>query len=83
MIKENQILVNEEKNKDSELDKYLVQKPNRTTLGIPLPLHLYNFGNTDFEMTFEEWAANHEKKYKQKSRPMSFTETKEGSTTGF
>ncbi len=64
MIKENQILIDDEKSKDSELDKYLVQKPNRSTFGIPLPLHLYNFGNTDFEPTFEEWAANHPRKYR-------------------
>ena len=75
MIKENQILINEEKSKDSELDKYLVQKPNRTTLGMPLPLYLYNFGNTDFEMTFEEWAANHQKKYKRYERIFSKKQT--------
>ena len=75
MIKENQILINEEKSKDSELEKYLVQKPNRSTLGMTLPLYLYNFGNTDFEMTFEEWAANHEKKYKRYERIFSKKQT--------
>ena len=63
LIRENQILVNGEKNKKEDLDSYIAQKPNRSTLGVPLPLHLYNLGNTDFEPTFEEWAANHPKKY--------------------
>jgi hypothetical protein len=65
MIRENQILVNEEINKNSDLESYLVQKPNRSTFGVPLPLYLYNLGNTDFEPTFDEWAANHPKKYKR------------------
>ncbi len=71
MIKENQILIDDEKSKDSDLDKYLVQKPNRSTLGMPLPLHLYNFGNTDFEPTFEEWMANHPDKYRKYERVFS------------
>jgi hypothetical protein len=75
MIKENQILVNEEKVKDSDLEKYLVQKPNRSTLGVPLPLHLYNLGNIDFEPTFEEWAANHPKKYKRYENVFSKKQT--------
>ena len=75
MIKENQILVNEEKVKDSDLENYLVQKPNRSTFGVPLPLHLYNIGNTDFEPTFEEWAANHPKKYKRYENVFSKKQT--------
>ena len=63
LIKENQVLIDGKKSKDSDLEKYLVQKPNRSALGMPIALHLYNFGNTDFESTFEEWASNHPKKY--------------------
>ena len=63
LIKENQVLIDGKKSKDSDLEKYLVQKPNRSALGMPIALHLYNFGNTYFESTFEEWASNHPKKY--------------------
>lgn len=65
LLKDNKVLVNGEKNKDHEIDNYFSQKPNRKTLGMPLPLYFYNFGNEDFEMTFEEWIDNHPKKYKK------------------
>ena len=63
LLKDNKVLINGEKNKDPEINKYLSQKPNRTFLGKPLSLYFYNVGNEDFEMTFEEWIQNHKKKY--------------------
>jgi len=63
LLKENTVLINGTKNKEEDVSKYLTQKPNRKTLGMPLPLYLYNFGNPDFEMTFDEWIDNHPKKY--------------------
>ena len=63
LLKDNNVVINGEKNKDSKIESYLSQKPNRKTLGIPLSLYFYNFGNEDFEMTFEEWIENHPKKY--------------------
>lgn len=63
LLKDNKVLVNGEKNKDPEINNYLSQKPNRRFLGKPVALYFYNFGNEDFEMTFEEWIENHPKKY--------------------
>jgi hypothetical protein len=63
LLKDNKVLVNGEKNKDPEINNYLSQKPNRTLLGKPFALYFYNFGNEDFEMTFEEWIENHPKRY--------------------
>ena len=63
LLKENVVLINGEKNKESKINNYLAQKPNRRSLGMPLSLYLYNFGNPDFEMTFDEWIENHQKKY--------------------
>ncbi len=63
LLKENNVLINGEKNKDAAINNYLDQKPNRKSLGMPLSLYLYNLGNPDFEMTFEEWIENHQKKY--------------------
>ena len=65
LLKENEIIINGEKNKEEEIDNYLVQKANRSTFGMPLPLYIYNFGNPDFEMTFDEWIENHPRKYKR------------------
>ena len=61
LLKENNVLINGEKNKDPVINNYLDQKPNRRSLGMPLSLYLYNLGNPDFEMTFEEWIENHQK----------------------
>jgi len=65
LLKENTVLINGTKNKEEEVNKYLAQKPNRKTLGMPFSLYLYNFGEPDFEKTFEEWIDNHPKKYKR------------------
>ena len=75
LLKDNKVLVNGEKNKDPEINKYLSQKPNRKTLGVPLPLYFYNFGNEEFEMTFEEWIENHPKKYNKYERVFSKKQT--------
>ena len=75
LLKDNKVLVNGEKNKDPEINKYLSQKPNRKTLGMPLPLYFYNFGNEEFEMTFEEWIENHPKKYNKYERVFSKKQT--------
>ena len=74
LLKDNKVLINGEKNKDSKLNNYLSQKPNRKSLGMPLSLYFYNFGNEDFEMTFDEWIENHPKKY---SRYESFFSKKQ------
>ncbi len=75
LLKDNKVLINGEKNKDAEIDKYLSQKPNRKSLGIPLPLYFYNFGNEAFEMTFDEWIENHPKKYNRYERFFSKKQT--------
>ncbi|WP_449566803.1 translocation and assembly module lipoprotein TamL [Lutimonas saemankumensis] len=75
LLKENKVLVNGEKNKDQEINKYLAQKPNRRSLGMPLSLYFYNFGNPDFEMTFDEWIQNHQKKYDRYERFFSKKQT--------
>ena len=89
LLKENTVLINGEENKEEEINNYLAQKPNRTTLGMPLSLHLYNFANPDFEMTFDEWIANHPKKYKNyvslfsKKQTFKIYSNKKGVTVGF
>ena len=62
LLKKNSILVNDKKKYKSELGSYLVQRPNQSTLGLPLSLSFYNIGDLNFEKTFEEWKENHPKK---------------------
>ena len=75
LLKENVVLINGEKNKEPKVNNYLAQKPNRRALGMPLSLYFYNFGNPDFEMTFDEWIANHTKKYNRYERVFSKKQT--------
>ncbi len=62
LLKKNSILVNDKKKYKSELGSYLIQRPNQSTLGLPLSLSFYNIGDLNFEKTFEEWKVNHPKK---------------------
>ncbi len=75
LLKENTIFINDKKNKKAEINRFLVQRPNSYLLGIPLSLHFYNFGNPDFEKTYEEWAANHPKKNKNYENVFSKKQT--------
>ena len=62
LLKESTIYVNDKKERKEGLDKYLVQKPNQSVLGVPLSLYFYNLGDPDFAKTFEEWTAKSSKK---------------------
>lgn len=62
LLKKNSITVNEKRKLESELNSYLIQKPNENLFGLPLSLGFYNIGDLEFEKTFEEWKANHPKK---------------------
>ena len=75
LLKENVVLINGEKNKEAKVNNYLSQKPNRRALGMPLSLYFYNFGNPDFEMTFDQWIANHTTKYNRYERIFSKKQT--------
>ncbi len=62
LLKKSTIIVNEKAKSKSKLDSYLLQKPNQSTLGVPVSLYLYNIGDIDFEETFSLWRENHPKK---------------------
>ncbi len=54
LLTENKIFVNGEETKDKKLYDYLVQKPNRTLLGIPLKLHFYNLSKENADSLYVE-----------------------------
>lgn len=76
LLKKNTISVDEKKKIESELNSYLVQRPNQSTLGLPLSLGFYNIGNLDFEKTFDEWKENHPGKTKSYDKIFSKKQTK-------
>lgn len=64
LLTKNTIMVNEKKMLDDEITGYIVQKPNQTVVGIPIPLHFYNIGNKNFIADFELWKKQNQKKFK-------------------
>ena len=77
LLHKNSVIVNKKSSKDADLYSYIIQRPNLTTLGVPLQLHLYNLGNQDFENTFEEWSLNHPTEFKRYNNWFSEKQTKE------
>jgi hypothetical protein len=63
LLKQNTIVVDEKKNKNSDLNELLVQKPNIKTLGLPLSLYFYNLGDKSKPNTVNEWGIKKPRTY--------------------
>ncbi|WP_243456750.1 BamA/TamA family outer membrane protein [Polaribacter batillariae] len=63
MLTKNYIFVDSVRNKNSDLEKYILQKPNARLLGLPLGLYFHNFGNHDKPKTPLEWGKENPKRY--------------------
>lgn len=64
MLTQNYIFVDSIEDKSSELQKYVLQKPNPRLLGLPIGLYFHNIGNHKKPKTPLEWGKKHPKKYK-------------------
>lgn len=63
LLTENIIYIDSVKYKDTDLNKYLLQKPNTKAIGVPLSLYFYNLGNKNKPKTPIEWAEKNPKSY--------------------
>ncbi|GGG90760.1 membrane protein [Polaribacter pacificus] len=63
LLRATKIFVDNKKNKNSELNDYVVQKPNSRTLGLPISIYFYNLGNPEYPQGAKKWGENHPKKY--------------------
>lgn len=63
MLKENVIFIDSVKSKSSNLEKYVLQKPNSHVIGLPLGLYFYNLGNPDKPKTPSKWAEENPRSY--------------------
>lgn len=63
LLRSTTILIDGEKNKNSDLLDYVLQKPNARLLGIPLSLYFHNLGKPTASKTPKAWATLHPKKY--------------------
>ncbi len=64
LLSHNYIYIDGKKNKDLEVDSYLIQRPNQRFLGLPLGLYFYNLGDKNFEKDYVKWRKEHPDKYK-------------------
>ena len=64
MLTQNYIYVDSVRNKSSELQKYILQKPNSRFLNLPFGLYFHNLGNHDKPKTPSEWGKENPNKYK-------------------
>ncbi|WP_460189291.1 translocation and assembly module lipoprotein TamL [Urechidicola sp. KH5] len=55
LLTKNTVTVNSKNKFNNGLKDYVIQRPNRSTLGVPLSLHFYNLGNKDFLNPYEVW----------------------------
>lgn len=55
LLTKNTVTVNEKKNISNDVNDFIIQRPNRKALGVPISLHFYNLGNSDFLSPYEIW----------------------------
>lgn len=64
MLANNYFFIDSTKTSGSDLQKYVLQKPNPKFLGLPLGLYLHNIGNHNKPKTPSEWAKKNPGSYK-------------------
>lgn len=67
LLVQNNVTVDQKKNKNSDLNKLLVQKPNSKILGFPLSLYFYNLGTADKSKNPVGWRKKSPEVYVKKS----------------
>jgi outer membrane protein assembly factor BamA len=73
LLTKNTITVNEKKNVEDDINSYVIQRPNRLTLGVPVALNFYNWGNKDLE---EKYLKGIDTFAKKRDRPKEFKKFK-------
>ena len=63
MLTQNYIYVDSVRDKSSELQKYILQKPNPRFLDLPFALYFHNIGNHDKPKTPSEWGKKNPRSY--------------------
>lgn len=54
LLKSNTVKINDKTNVEDEINDYVIQRPNRTTLGAPLALHFYNWADKNYVDDFNK-----------------------------
>lgn len=64
LLTKNLIVIDSTKTNGTELQKYILQKPNSRFLGMPFGLYVHNLGNHAKPKTPSNWALEHPNSYK-------------------
>lgn len=64
MLTQNYIYIDGVRNKSSDLQKYILQKPNSKFLNLPFALYLHNIGNPNKPKTPSEWGKKNPNSYR-------------------
>ncbi|HZJ21630.1 MAG TPA: outer membrane protein assembly factor, partial [Pricia sp.] len=62
LLKKNSISVDSAEVKDADVESLILQEPNRTILGYPLRLNLYNLAEQNPDSSFQSWLHRKEKR---------------------
>lgn len=76
LLKKNTVIVNDKKNVEDEVNDYVIQRPNRLSLGIPVALHFYNLGNKKHETSYAKWKDSFPSKERKFSTVFSEKQTR-------
>ena len=71
LLTKNNILVNEEKVIEEDIQSLIVQRPNSSLLGYPLRLNLYNLAKKDPDSSFQDWLHRKPKREQRLTRLLS------------
>ncbi len=71
LLMENEIYVDDKKNKDDEVTNQLYQKPNSSILGYRLRLNLYNLAKQNTDSLYKDKFLKNPKKYYRKAKWLS------------
>jgi len=63
LLKTSTIIVDGKKNRNLQLNDYVIQKPNSKLLGLPVSVYFHNIGNPNAPKTPKEWGIQNPKKY--------------------
>ncbi|PQJ69732.1 translocation and assembly module lipoprotein TamL [Polaribacter butkevichii] len=63
MLTQNYIYVDSIRNKSSDIQKYILQKPNSKFLNLPVGLYFHNIGNPNKPKTPSEWGEKNPRSY--------------------
>ena len=61
LLEKNKVIVDDKNTYNLEVTDLIIQRPNQTSLGLPLQLYFYNMGNVDYENTPKKWTDDHPK----------------------